>query len=196
MCAIGGLVWLCGCRAGNEKSEETQVDPATEEQQRLIALGETIVESAQLELKSNLTAAIQEQGLAAAVGFCNANAGSITTAIENEHNVTIKRISNKNRNPENIPSKNGSNVLEQFAHEIEEGKALSSTLLTYPDKGAEYYAPIKVGEFCLNCHGMVDDLQPELIAAIDSLYPQDKAKGYVLGELRGAWLVEFSLSDG
>jgi hypothetical protein len=47
---------------------------------------------------------------------------------------------------------------------------------------------IPTGEVCLACHG--SDITPEVAAAIDERYPDDMARGYSLGDVRGA----FSLS--
>ena len=44
---------------------------------------------------------------------------------------------------------------------------------------------IPTGEACLGCHGK--EIKPELTAVIDRRYPQDKARGFALGELRGAF---------
>ena len=41
---------------------------------------------------------------------------------------------------------------------------------------------------CLNCHAA--EIEPEVEAALKQKYPNDKARGYSLGQIRGA----FSLS--
>ena len=47
---------------------------------------------------------------------------------------------------------------------------------------------IPTGEVCLACHGTA--IAPEITAALDEQYPDDQARGFSLGEIRGA----FSLS--
>ena len=44
---------------------------------------------------------------------------------------------------------------------------------------------IPTGEACLACHG--GSIKPELAALIDQYYPEDEARGFKLGELRGAF---------
>ena len=44
---------------------------------------------------------------------------------------------------------------------------------------------IALGEPCLACHGKT--LKPELAALLEQRYPQDQARGYELGALRGAY---------
>ena len=44
---------------------------------------------------------------------------------------------------------------------------------------------------CLQCHGKPDkDILPNTLTKIGSLYPEDKAIGYGVDELRGIWVVE------
>jgi hypothetical protein len=42
---------------------------------------------------------------------------------------------------------------------------------------------------CLNCHGKPENLAPEVKEMLAHLYPEDKAVGYELGDLRGAFSV-------
>ena len=48
---------------------------------------------------------------------------------------------------------------------------------------------------CLRCHGEPGpDISAEDLALIQRLYPQDKATGFKLGQLRGAWRIDFPLA--
>jgi hypothetical protein len=42
-----------------------------------------------------------------------------------------------------------------------------------------------VNDLCLQCHGTADTIAPEVRQAIETLYPNDLATGYTVGELRG-----------
>jgi hypothetical protein len=45
---------------------------------------------------------------------------------------------------------------------------------------------------CLQCHGVAGrDILPATATLLQKLYPQDQATGFQLGDLRGAWRVEF-----
>ena len=46
---------------------------------------------------------------------------------------------------------------------------------------------IPTGEVCLACHGK--DINPDVASALDAAYPQDQARGYALGDIRGAFSV-------
>lgn len=48
--------------------------------------------------------------------------------------------------------------------------------------------PIRVGPMCLQCHGAA--ISEPVAAALDARYPEDQARGYEAGDLRGVfWIV-------
>ena len=53
-----------------------------------------------------------------------------------------------------------------------------------------YMRAIPVGEVCLACHGDAAQIDPQLKAQLDASYPQDRATGYSLGQIRGALTVK------
>jgi hypothetical protein len=44
---------------------------------------------------------------------------------------------------------------------------------------------------CLMCHG--DNIDPATAAKLDELYPQDQARGYTAGQVRGAFTLKKKL---
>ena len=50
-----------------------------------------------------------------------------------------------------------------------------------------YVEPIRVIHLCVSCHG--PNVEPELLAEVRSLYPDDEATGFLLGEedRRAGW---------
>lgn len=62
-----------------------------------------------------------------------------------------------------------------------------------PEGSVHFYAPILLAApVCLQCHGRPEkDIAPATMAAIKKLYPEDKATGFQLGDLRGLWRVTF-----
>jgi hypothetical protein len=56
-----------------------------------------------------------------------------------------------------------------------------------------FYAPIVIPmDTCLQCHGEPGrDITEANLALIRSLYPDDAATGFRLGQLRGLWKVTF-----
>jgi hypothetical protein len=57
-----------------------------------------------------------------------------------------------------------------------------------------YYKPIKIGmPTCLQCHGKPkEDINEATASTIRKKYRFDKATGYAMGNLRGAWKLTFS----
>ena len=55
-------------------------------------------------------------------------------------------------------------------------------------KSFRYMKAIPTAGLCLTCHGAVID--PALEQELKSLYPQDKARGFEVGDIRGAFTIE------
>ena len=57
--------------------------------------------------------------------------------------------------------------------------------------------PIPLSQpLCLQCHGGDEDIAPGTREAILAKYPQDKATGYQLNDLRGIWRIRVSANSG
>lgn len=150
-------------------------------------LGDSLSIQAQQTLISNLLEAIQKGGVAYAVEFCNEKAMPLTEVLSAKYDVEIQRISAKNRNPKNMASLFDKKILGLFSTDLKD------TLLSV-SQGYVYYKPIKMGmPTCLQCHGQIDkDIEPATLRSIRKKYRFDKATGYKMGELRGAWKLTFS----
>jgi hypothetical protein len=44
---------------------------------------------------------------------------------------------------------------------------------------------------CLSCHGDLNTISPEVKEVLKKEYPQDRATGYKINDLRGAVVAEF-----
>lgn len=144
------------------------------------------------QLQQALQTALQENGPVGAVSVCHTRAAEIAAAAGAEYDVTIRRTSTRLRNPRNAPDAWEKMNLASFEQQLRNGAApetLSATTATRTDARVtfRYMQPIIVQPLCLTCHG--ETLAPELAAAIDARYPQDQARGYRAGELRGAFSV-------
>ena len=53
-----------------------------------------------------------------------------------------------------------------------------------------YMRALPTQELCLGCHGTDDRLSPAVKARLAALYPDDKAVGYGLGQIRGAMTIK------
>lgn len=52
-------------------------------------------------------------------------------------------------------------------------------------KRYRFMKAIPTADLCLACHG--ESINPDLAAAIDKAYPDDKARGFKTGDIRGAF---------
>ena len=144
------------------------------------------------DLKGELVAAIKTGGPAHAVSVCNIRAGEIAKRVSLEQGMDIGRVSLRNRNPGNAASGWTKDALDRFEAEKAAGKdpkSLEYSTVVASADGNEfrYMKAIPTGEVCLNCHGA--DIAPGVQAKLDALYPGDKATGYSVGDLRGAFVV-------
>lgn len=190
--SVAGLQSCADKKPKPEKKNVQYVSGADEV--TYIKLGNEIADTVQATLKANLVKAMQEGGPAKAVSFCNANAMELTDVYSMKYNTEVKRVSDKNRNPKNAADEKELAVLADFKHTLEMGQPLSPKVSIDAEGRKHYYAPIYVGGVCLTCHGDVNNMQPELVSVLDSLYPNDKARGYAVDDLRGLWSIKFKNS--
>ncbi len=155
--------------------------------------GEKISGQAQSALLSNVSGAIKEGGSLYAVEFCHLEASGITDSLNNDCNCVISRVSEKNRNPSNSLETETEKQLWKYFLSVHETHMIHDTLVVEGQK-AIYYKPILTAmQACLQCHGPVNQIEPETFSKIKELYPKDRATGYNLNELRGLWKIEFEL---
>ncbi|MEQ8882529.1 MAG: DUF3365 domain-containing protein [Cyclobacteriaceae bacterium] len=154
-------------------------------------LGIEIVKVSQGSLQKALLNAIETTGLVGAVEYCNANAYEIVKGLEDSLNVKIKRVSQKPRNPLDAPDSVEQMILEAYAYDFSPTNAVNQ-ILEFDEKTLIFTQPIAIANgLCLNCHGSPgEQVNDEVLAIIQSKYPDDKALGYSLGELRGMWSVK------
>lgn len=163
-----------------------------------MAWGEEISAEAQNQLVSTLQKAIAEKGVPEAVEFCNVEALPILLEASTKHNVTIKRASIAYRNPADKPSELEAAILDAYAYNAENNiknepniqKLQNGEVLLYTKAIQIPYS------FCLSCHGEVGiDISEKTLEKIQRLYPEDKAKGHKIGDLRGMWSIKIPKTE-
>ena len=169
-------------------AEEVMAAKTEEAKGAMMALGGT--------LKKELQAAIQAGGPIEAISVCNKRAPEIAASISAEKGLQLGRVSLRNRSPDNVPDDWKKAVLEDFESRKTAGEAPDTLVyreIIETDGGKEFrmMKAIPTANLCLTCHGT--DIDPALAAKIDSLYPEDKAKGFSEGDLRGAFWVTSKL---
>jgi hypothetical protein len=143
------------------------------------------------QLKGQLSEAIKSGGIKGAVGQCTTIAPDLNSTVSEQSLFEIGRTALKLRNPDNAPDPWERANLELFVKQLAAGgdhKAMEAYDVTTTKEGQKlfrYMRPILTGEMCLGCHGpaVAQDIKQEIARS----YPDDKATGYTLGELRGAF---------
>ena len=159
----------------------------------LEAEAQDITEAFMLSLKSSLTASLQEGGPVEAIQHCQHLAPSLAEQFTRK-GWQVGRTSLKLRNPKNAPDEWELAQLLSFAQRLEQGDK-PAELFASQEQGGEfrYMQAIVVGKPCLACHG--ESLTPEITQILDARYPQDKARGYTAGQLRGAFTLRKTLNE-
>ncbi|WP_210397290.1 Tll0287-like domain-containing protein [Motiliproteus sediminis] len=143
-------------------------------------------------LQTEMKSAMQEGGPVQAIHACNTRALPLTEQISQEQGLEISRTALRVRNPENQPDAWEAQVLQRFLERQQAGEPLKGMTHSeiVEEEGRKVFRmlqAIPTQTQCLGCHG--DQLDPKVADKIDGLYPEDKARGFKAGELRGAFSI-------
>lgn len=144
------------------------------------------------QLKGKLQEGMKKGGPVNAVNVCKTEADGIAQKISTKYGWEISRTSLKTRNADNAPDKWEKNILEDFEKRKDAGEDPTKIehFKIVNRLGKQYFRYMKAiptGGVCLSCHG--EKLDPKLTTRLDKLYPEDKARGFALGDLRGAFTI-------
>ncbi len=148
-------------------------------------------------LKQELTSAIKSGGAMAALDVCHLKAPQIAQQVSEKAGINVARTSLKPRNAASAPDAWEEDVLKSFEARKAKGEDVNTlefhAIVEHEGKReARYMKAIPTAEVCLTCHG--SKIQPEVLEKINALYPQDKAVGFNVGDLRGAFTVRETLA--
>ncbi len=147
-------------------------------------------------LLTELSAALKEGGPNKAIEVCHTKAPQAGAKVADKTGFKVGRTSLKPRNPQNAPDAWEEGVLKKF----EERKAAGENPqnLEYHEviekdgqRQVRYMKAVPTVELCVACHGT--DIAPDIQAKLKELYPEDKATGFQVGELRGAFTLTETL---
>ena len=149
-------------------------------------------------LKGILIKQIQTKGVLQAVSVCSDTAQVLTNNFGLQKGVFIRRVSLRNRNENNYPDDFEKMVLNKFEllkqnNELDDKTEHIETVKEGEYTYVRYLKPILIQAECLNCHGNPNDMMTDVKDLIMQKYPQDKAVGYSIGDLRGAVSVKKAL---
>lgn len=138
-------------------------------------------------LKPELKKALKSDGPSHAVSVCSEIAPQIAQNLRNQTGWYVKRVSLKPRNQQTaIPDAWEEKVLQQFDQRQASGESAEKMAFAEVVDGKFRFMKAQgVEAVCLQCHGA--QIAPDIEAALKQKYPDDKARGYTLGQIRGAF---------
>lgn len=143
-------------------------------------------------LRSELMKAMSEGGVENAVKLCKIEALPITDSLSKVFNAGIKRTALLWRNPANAPDETEKKILNHFTFLHKSGIAVNDSIVQLSESEFLYVKPIILQGLCTVCHGSPGkSIKDSDYALIKSLYPEDKAVWFNVGDLRGMWSIRF-----
>lgn len=165
------------------------VTPVHAEDDQRLTESRHIAKQLKEQLSARLRSAMADSGPVGAISACQLDAPEIASQLSAQFNAKVGRTALRIRNPANMPDTTQRTVMQEFELSLAEGRVPVEHFVTEPDGSARYMKAIVIQPGCLACHG--SDLVPELKAAIAALYPDDRATGFAVGDLRGAFVIQW-----
>lgn len=177
------------------QSAQSEVEMQVERMVREAAAKSAIKDFA-TQLQARLKSAMAEGGPVNAIEVCNHDAPEIARSISEGRRYDVARTSLKLRNPANAPDAWERQILESF-----EARKAAGAPITTLEKSAfveidgkphfRFMKAIPTMPLCVSCHGK--DIAPAVDATLDTLYPEDQARGFAPGDIRGAFTVTMEI---
>ena len=150
------------------------------------------------KLMAVLNEEIAKGGMASAIKVCREKAPQMAAAASEKTGWHIRRVSLQNRNPKAVPDEWETSVLREFDSLAAAGRdpaTLEKTTIAAEgnQRSYRYMKALPTQALCLNCHGTGADIPADVQAKLRELYPDDKATGYQVGEIRGAITIKRAL---
>ena len=188
----------CGSDSGSNQAKQTGADAANQvvdtlamHKQLYRNAADSLIGRFSKALKGELLAALNEGGPVEAISVCKEAAPRITKAYS-VGGWTIKRVSDRFRNPENRVD----TIQQRRMSDFHDTSSTAPTFLVdwqphEADDGMSftYYQPVRIQPLCLKCHGDLQTLGPGVYDTLRKYYPLDRATGYRTGDLRGITVV-------
>lgn len=168
------------------------------DEERLVIDSRMATKALGTTLKSRLKIALKKGGTMYALTVCKVEAMPLTHRVSGEVGMMVGRTALRYRNPDNAPDDWEKRVLKEFAARKAVGEKVNR-LEHYEivnESGVRrlrYMKAIAVGKVCLACHG--ERLAPDVADFLDRSYPFDRARGFKVGEIRGAFTVSKILGE-
>ncbi len=164
---------------------------STQDLQQGEALAEARQVSSELaeKVRGLLLQEIGKGGFASAVKVCSEMAQQMTLEFNARTGHMVRRVSLKYRNPQNVPDEYERRKLEELDLLNRKKGMRNEYYEVVEDQGKRYLRylkPLLVLPLCINCHGPKENISADVNTILAEKYPEDRATGFLVGDLRGA----------
>lgn len=172
------------------QAQETSKKMVTEQELKLQA--KKAIQTVGGAFMQTLNAKVKEGGLTNAANFCSTHTKDLYNKVSKslDEGVSVRRVTDKPRNQQNMASKEQLVVLEEIKTKLAIKEKVDMIVKQKSSNHYQVYKPIVMAGKCLNCHGDNKTRNKEAYEIISKKYPSDKAINYKAGEFRGAFLVD------
>lgn len=184
------LIALAGCSKADGPTPGpapgTPTDKASTENPQ-VAQAKKVFAKVGGALSERLGAAMQEGGVVKAIDVCKTEAAKLTASAIEGTGIKAGRTSHKLRSRANEPADWMKPIVADGA-----GKTADEMSVRTVDLGDRtgVMVPIRANGMCLSCHGNDGAIGKETRAALAAAYPEDQARGFLDGDLRGWFWAE------
>jgi hypothetical protein len=144
-------------------------------------------------MKQNVKSKFKEGGIEAAAKFCADESYEKIKELDKKlgKDISIKRVSLFNRNPESYPEKSEKSIVKAFTMIARSDAHLPKQIVQVVDYTTyKVYSPaVMASRNCKLCHGKKNKVDPKVQQLFEEKYPNDNAYGFGSGEVRGAIVV-------
>ncbi len=192
------ILLIFGAMSLTAATLSTAQQPAQNLQQER-ALSEARQVSSELaeKVRGFLLQEIEKGGWVSAVRVCSEKAQEMTRGFNAQPGQTVRRVSLRVRNPQNKPDEYERRRLEELDL-LTQRKELRNEYFEVVKEGGQrylrYMRPLTALPLCINCHGPKENISADVKAILADKYPDDRATGFLVGDLRGAISVKIILS--
>ncbi|MDU8926587.1 DUF3365 domain-containing protein [Alisedimentitalea sp. MJ-SS2] len=160
----------------------------------LVEEGKGVMKAFGGTLKKELLAAVEQGGPVKGIEVCNVKAPMIADKVGGDTGWIVARSSHKLRNPKNAADKFTASVIQEFLDREAKGEMAADMAKAeiVEENGRKVFRLVKAiptGKLCMNCHGG-ENVKPQVVEALATLYPDDKARGFSEGQMRGVFTLQ------
>jgi hypothetical protein len=190
------LVLLAGCSGLAFGSPARAEEPLERRVESALAEARVAAKELSEAIRGLLMQELKGGGLEGAVAVCSTKAQARTAEYRRTFENDIRRVSLRRRNPANEPDAYERRVLEAFDRLPIEARPTAEHWELVREDGREalrYLKPVVANAMCLTCHGEKAKIPAAVQAVVAREYPDDRATGFSVGDVRGAVSVRIPL---